>query len=77
MVNDLKILEDDLFAGVDDGSVIWMSHGDYVTKMPKGFTVTAKLKTHLYVQYRIRKENLLECSFTWKLLIQNLGKNIR
>ncbi len=40
---DLKILEDDLLlAGVDDGSVIWMSHGDYVTKMPKGFTVTAK-----------------------------------
>ncbi|MBA4407707.1 GMP synthase (glutamine-hydrolyzing) [bacterium] len=42
---ELEILEDDiLFMGVDDGSVIWMSHGDYVTRMPKGFTVTAKTK---------------------------------
>lgn len=39
----LEILEDDiLFMGVDDGSVIWMSHGDYITQMPTGFTLTAK-----------------------------------
>ncbi len=39
----LEILEDDfLFMGVDDGSVIWMSHGDYVTELPKGFSVTGK-----------------------------------
>ena len=31
-----------LFNGVDDGSVIWMSHGDYVTKLPEGFSLTAK-----------------------------------
>lgn len=40
---ELEILKDDLLlTGVEDGSVIWMSHGDYVTKMPNGFTVTAK-----------------------------------
>ena len=39
----LEILGDDfLFDGVDDDSVIWMSHGDYVTELPEGFTVTAK-----------------------------------
>ncbi|PKL83461.1 MAG: GMP synthase (glutamine-hydrolyzing) [Ignavibacteriae bacterium HGW-Ignavibacteriae-3] len=39
----LNVLEDDsLFTAVDDGSVIWMSHGDYVTKLPAGFYVTAK-----------------------------------
>lgn len=39
----LEILDDDiLLMGVKDGSVIWMSHGDYVTKLPEGFHLTAK-----------------------------------
>jgi GMP synthase (glutamine-hydrolysing) len=39
----IKILEDDLLLkGVAEGSVIWMSHGDYVTKLPDGFTLKAK-----------------------------------
>ncbi len=39
----LEILADDiLFNGVDNGSVIWMSHGDNVTKLPDGFTIKAK-----------------------------------
>ena len=39
----LGIIKDDLlFNDVEDGSVIWMSHGDYVTKLPDGFTLTAK-----------------------------------
>jgi GMP synthase (glutamine-hydrolysing) len=33
---------DSIFEGVAEGSVIWMSHGDYVTKMPDGFVVDAK-----------------------------------
>ncbi|MFA7228625.1 MAG: glutamine-hydrolyzing GMP synthase [Melioribacteraceae bacterium] len=38
----LRVLEEDkLLNGVDDGSVIWMSHGDYVTKLPEGFRLTA------------------------------------
>ncbi|MEW6703176.1 MAG: glutamine-hydrolyzing GMP synthase, partial [Bacteroidota bacterium] len=39
----LEILEDEiLFQGVKNSSVIWMSHGDYVTELPEGFHVTAK-----------------------------------
>ncbi|MCX6173240.1 MAG: glutamine-hydrolyzing GMP synthase [Ignavibacteriales bacterium] len=39
----LGIIKNDLlFNGVGDGSVIWMSHGDYVTKLPDGFSLTAK-----------------------------------
>lgn len=33
---------DSLLSGVEENSVIWMSHGDYVTKLPDGFSVTAK-----------------------------------
>ena len=39
----LEIVGNDfLFMGVKDGSIIWMSHGDYVTELPKGFHLTAK-----------------------------------
>ncbi|MCL4548121.1 MAG: glutamine-hydrolyzing GMP synthase [Bacteroidetes bacterium] len=39
----LEIIDNDLLLmGVKDGSVIWMSHGDYVTKLPDGFHLTAK-----------------------------------
>lgn len=39
----IEIIKDDpLFNGVNNGSVIWMSHGDYVTKLPTNFLLTAK-----------------------------------
>ncbi len=38
----LKIIKDDLlFQSVENDSVVWMSHGDYVSGFPKGFEVTA------------------------------------
>ncbi|MGA7305044.1 MAG: glutamine-hydrolyzing GMP synthase [Rhodothermales bacterium] len=30
-----------LFKGVEDGSVVWMSHGDHLTAPPSGYVVTA------------------------------------
>ena len=37
-----------LFKGVDRKSICWMSHGDYVAKLPKGFVKTAYTKsTHI------------------------------
>ncbi len=32
--------ETDLFEGVPEGSVVWMSHGDRLTSLPEGFSVT-------------------------------------
>ena len=34
--------EDDLFKDVVKESVVWMSHGDYLSEIPKGFKVTAQ-----------------------------------
>ena len=34
-----------LFSGVDADNVCWMSHTDFVSEVPAGFTVTAKTKT--------------------------------
>lgn len=35
-------IEDDLFKDVMKKSVVWMSHGDYLSGVPAGFTVTAQ-----------------------------------
>ncbi len=34
-----------IFKGIPSGSVCWMSHTDYIDKLPKGFKVTAKTDT--------------------------------
>ncbi len=31
-----------LFDGVSDGTTVWMSHGDYVTRLPENFSVIAR-----------------------------------
>ncbi|MAQ93386.1 glutamine-hydrolyzing GMP synthase [Rubrivirga sp. SAORIC476] len=33
--------ENELFRGVPEGSVVWMSHGDHLTKLPAGFRAVA------------------------------------
>ena len=33
--------EDALFRGVPEGSVVWMSHGDHITRLPPGFRAIA------------------------------------
>ncbi len=36
----LRIIDDsDILTGINDASVVWMSHGDYLTEMPSGFKV--------------------------------------
>ena len=34
-----------LFRGLPEGSVTWMSHGDYMARVPEGFTVIARSKS--------------------------------
>ncbi|MDH7604988.1 MAG: glutamine-hydrolyzing GMP synthase [Melioribacter sp.] len=34
--------EDELLKNVENNSIVWMSHGDYITKMPEDFIVTAR-----------------------------------
>ena len=32
----------DILHGVEDASIVWMSHGDYLTQLPKGFKIVGK-----------------------------------
>ena len=39
----LRIIDDsDILTGIDDASVVWMSHGDYLTEIPSGFKVVGE-----------------------------------
>lgn len=39
----LRIMDDsDILTGIDDASVVWMSHGDYLTEIPSGFKVVGE-----------------------------------
>ena len=39
----LRIIDDsDLLRGVEDASIVWMSHGDYLAELPKGFKVVGE-----------------------------------
>lgn len=39
----LRITDDsDILHGVEDASVVWMSHGDYLTELPSGFKVVGE-----------------------------------
>lgn len=39
---EIEYLDSPLFAGMDKNSISWMSHTLYVSKLPKGFKITAK-----------------------------------
>ena len=39
----LRITDDsDILSGIEDASVVWMSHGDYLTELPPGFKIVGE-----------------------------------
>ncbi|MCX7875971.1 MAG: glutamine-hydrolyzing GMP synthase [Melioribacteraceae bacterium] len=37
-----KTANDELLKNIPNDSIVWMSHGDYVTRLPENFTITSK-----------------------------------
>lgn len=73
----LEILEDDpLFTGVEDGSIIWMSHGDYVTRIPNGFAVTAKTENSPLCAISNLKKKIYGVQFHPEVAHTKFGKRI-
>ena len=52
-----------LFKGLSKKEMTWMSHGDQVTKIPKGFTITGKSKTCPVVAIENAKRKLYGIQF--------------
>ncbi|MFC1887429.1 glutamine-hydrolyzing GMP synthase [Candidatus Cloacimonadota bacterium] len=41
-----------LFSGLEEEQTVWMSHGDHVTLLPEGFTITANSKSIAIASYQ-------------------------
>src|SRR3989338_4135914 len=52
-----------LFAGLKDTEIVWMSHGDYVSKLPKGFEAIGSTKDCKAAAFENRKEKLFGLQF--------------
>ncbi len=47
-----KMVEDELFATISDGSQVWMSHSDSVKQLPEGFSVIAQTESIPVAAYK-------------------------
>ncbi|MDP2858400.1 MAG: glutamine-hydrolyzing GMP synthase, partial [Bacillota bacterium] len=54
---------EDLFAGVETTTQCWMSHGDYVTAAPDGFTVLARTRNSPVAAMADRRRKLYGVQF--------------
>ncbi len=54
-------LQDPLMKGVKEKGIVWMSHGDTITKLPKGFEIIASTEDVAAAAFRIKGEQ------TWGL----------
>jgi len=48
----------DILRGVEDASIVWMSHGDYLTELPKGFKVVGESSFSNLCYFKSIKKNL-------------------
>jgi len=54
---------EDLFKGVDKKTVCWMSHGDSIEKLPRGFSTTASTKNTKIAAAALKKKGLFGLQF--------------
>lgn len=60
----LKIIADDiLFDGVNRDTLVWMSHGDYITRLPEGFKITAESGSSPICAISDNKRNIFGIQF--------------
>ena len=75
---------DSLFNGIEDGSQVWMSHGDTILEMPNNTCVLAKTETIPVAAYRFIDKEIYAVQFhpevshssDGKLLLANFTKKI-
>ncbi|MCU7491894.1 MAG: glutamine-hydrolyzing GMP synthase [Bacteroidota bacterium] len=68
--------ESKLFEGVSDNSVVWMSHGDYLTGLPEDFKVTATSEDSPICAISDEKKNIYGVQFHPEVAHSTEGKKI-
>ncbi len=65
-----------LFAGVSKESQVWMSHGDTITQLPKGFTLLASTETVKNAAYKLDDEETYGIQFHPEVFHSTEGSQI-
>lgn len=68
--------KDSLLNGVEENSVIWMSHGDYVTKLPTDFKVSAKTENSPLCAISNEEKKIFGVQFHPEVAHTQFGKKI-
>ncbi len=73
----LEILEDtSIFRNIKNDSVVWMSHGDYITKIPEGFEVAGKSENSPICALENSSKDVYGLQFHPEVAHTEFGKNI-
>ncbi len=68
--------EDDLIKKEMDGSKVWMSHGDRLQSLPKGFDVIAHTNNSPYAAIRNKQKKIWSLQFHPEVAHTQMGKSI-
>ena len=71
-----SINEDVLFAGVDAGSQVWMSHGDTITTLPSDFEIIASTADVQVAGYKVANEKTYGIQFHPEVYHSSEGKKM-
>jgi len=74
---ELEIIEDSpLFKGVENSSTVWMSHGDYLDKLPDNFKIIAKSDHSPYCAISHNEKSIFGVQFHPEVVHTEEGKKI-
>lgn len=65
-----------LFDGVEKDLSVWMSHGDYIEKLPPGFKITSRSTNQLISSFENRQRNIYGVQFHPEVHHTQQGKHI-
>lgn len=65
-----------LFKGVEEGSVVWMSHTNYIERVPEGFEITAVTETCPVAAMENSERNLFAVQFHPEVEHSQYGKEL-
>jgi GMP synthase (glutamine-hydrolysing) len=65
-----------LFHGIKKDLTVWMSHGDYIEKLPPGFSVTSRSTNQLISSFENRPQNIYGVQFHPEVHHTQQGKHI-
>lgn len=68
--------EDELFKDIPKESIVWMSHGDYVTELPKDFIITSKSENSPVCSISNQKRKIYGVQFHPEVAHTEYGKKI-